>query len=348
MRASSRRVPLLLIVVVLAGCAGQTATGRPTARHVEVRLGYFPNLTHATALYGVAKGIFADRLGDSVTLTPVVFNAGPDAVSALFSDALDATYIGPSPSVNAFSRSNGEAVRVISGATSGGAFLVVRSGIKKPADLRGKKLATPQLGNTQDVALRSWLTDQGFHTDLQGGGDVSILPQPNSQAVEALQVGTIDGAWIPEPYASQAISKAGAHAHVLVDERDLWPNGRYVTTQLIVRTAFLQEHPDLVRALLEAQVEANDAVNVDAAAAQQVVARQLKAITGSDMDPQVLASAWRNLVFTNDPIASSLLTSAQRAHDLGLLDKVSLAGLFDLTLLNEVLADKGEPQVPQP
>ena len=149
------------------------------------------------------------------------------------------------------------------------------------------------------------------------------------QAVEALQAGTIDGAWIPEPYASQAISKAGAHAHVLVDERDLWPNGRYVTTQLIVRTAFLQEHPDLVRALLEAQVEANDAVNVHAAAAQQVVARQLKAITGSDMDPQVLASAWRNLVFTNDPIASSLLTSAQRAHDNGNVVEAESSLLLD-------------------
>jgi NitT/TauT family transport system substrate-binding protein len=343
MRSPPRWV--VLVVVLLAGCAGQTATPPPSAV-VEVRLGYFPNLTHATALYGVAKGLFADRLGENVTLTPTVFNAGPDAVQALFAGALDATYIGPSPTVNAFSRSNGEAVRVISGATSGGAFLVVRAGIKSAADLRGAKLATPQRGNTQDVALRAWLADQGIHTDLHGGGDVSILPQPNAQAVEALQAGTIDGAWIPEPYASQAISKAGVH--VLVDERDLWPNGRYVTTQLIVRTAFLQEHPDLVRALLEAQVEANDAVNTDANAAQQVVAQQLKAITGSDMDRQILASAWHNLVFTNDPIASSLLISAQRARDLGLLDKVSLKGLYDLTLLNQVLAAKGEPQVPQP
>jgi NitT/TauT family transport system substrate-binding protein len=344
MRASSRW--LALVVVLLAGCGGQQATAPPTANRIEVRLGYFPNLTHATALYGVAKGIFAKELGDNVTLTPTIFNAGPDAVTALFAGALDATYIGPSPTINAFSKSNGEAVRVISGATSGGAFLVVRSGIDRPAELRGKKLATPQLGNTQDVALRAWLADRGLHTDLQGGGDVSILPQSNSQAVEALQAGAIDGAWIPEPYASQAISKAGAH--VLVDERDLWPNGRYVTTQLIVRTAFLQAHPDLARALLEAQVEANDAVNADGAAAQQVVAQQLKAITGSAIDPQILASAWQNLVFTNDPIASSLLTSAQRAEKLGLLEDVSLEGLYDLTLLNQVLAEKGESPVPQP
>jgi NitT/TauT family transport system substrate-binding protein len=344
MRASSRW--LALVVLLLAGCAGEQATAPQTANKIEVRLGYFPNLTHATALYGVAKGIFANKLGDNVTLTPTIFNAGPDAVTALFAGALDATYIGPSPTINAFSKSNGEAVRVISGATSGGAFLVVRSGIESPADLRGKKLATPQLGNTQDVALRAWLADKGFRTDLQGGGEVSILPQPNSQAVEALQAGAIDGAWIPEPYASQAISKGGAH--VLVDERDLWPNGRYVTTQLIVRTAFLQEHPDLVRALLEAQVEANDAVNADGAAAQQVVARQLKAITGSAIDPEVLASAWQNLVFTNDPIAASLLTSAQRAEKLGLLEDVSLDGLYDLTLLNQVLAVKEESPVPQP
>ncbi|MDP9250808.1 MAG: ABC transporter substrate-binding protein, partial [Chloroflexota bacterium] len=142
MRASSRWLLLvagLLVAVLLAGCAGQTATAPPTAKNVEVRLGYFPNLTHATALYGVAKGLFANRLGDNVTLTTTIFNAGPDAVTALFSGALDATYMGPSPTVNAFSKSNGEAVRVISGATSGGAFLVVRSGINKPADLRGTK-----------------------------------------------------------------------------------------------------------------------------------------------------------------------------------------------------------------
>jgi NitT/TauT family transport system substrate-binding protein len=337
---------LVLVVVLLAGCGSHQASGPPTTNKIEVRLGYFPNLTHATALYGVAKRIFADKLGDNVTLTPTIFNAGPDAVTALFAGALDATYIGPSPTINAFSKSKGEAVRVISGATSGGAFLVVRSGIDRPADLHGKKLATPQLGNTQDVALRAWLADKGLRTDLQGGGDVSILPQSNSQAVEALQAGAIDGAWIPEPYASQAISKAGAH--VLVDERDLWPNGRYVTTQLIVRTAFLQEHPDLVRALLEAQVEANDAVNADGAAARQVVAQQLRAITGSAIDPQILAGAWENLAFTNDPIASSLLTSAQRAKKLGLLEDVSLEGLYDLTLLNQVLAEKGESPVPQP
>jgi NitT/TauT family transport system substrate-binding protein len=344
MRASSSG--LVLVALLLAGCAGLQASAQPSNEKIEVRLGYFPNLTHATALYGVAKGIFAKELGDDVTLTPTIFNAGPDAVTALFAGALDATYIGPSPTINAFSKSNGEAVRVFSGATSGGAFLVVRSGIESPADLRGKKLATPQLGNTQDVALRAWLADLGFRTDLQGGGDVSILPQSNSQAVEAMQAGAIDGAWIPEPYASQTISTAGAH--VLVDERDLWPNGRYVTTQLIVRTAFMQEHPDLVRALLEAQVEANDAVNADGAVARQVVAKQLRAITGSAVDPQILTSAWQNLVFTNDPIASSLLASAQRAEKLGLLEDVSLYGLYDLTLLNQVLAETGESPVPQP
>jgi NitT/TauT family transport system substrate-binding protein len=336
----------ILLAVVVSGCGLQAASA-PGTEKVEVRLGYFPNLTHATALYGMAKGMFEARLAESnATLKPTLFNAGPDAVEALFGSALDATYIGPGPTLNAFARSHGEAVRVVSGATSGGAFLVVRSGIDSPADLRGTRLATPQLGNTQDIALRAWLANQGYHTDLQGTGDVSILPQSNAQTVEALRAGEIDGAWIPEPYATQAITSAGVH--VLVDERDLWPGGRYVTTQLIVRTAFLQEHPDLVRALLEAQVEANDALNGDAAAAQQVIAEELKSISGVDIDLQILRTAWGNLVFTNDPIASSLVTSAQRAEGLGLLDKVSLDGLYDLGPLNEVLAAAGESPVPQP
>jgi NitT/TauT family transport system substrate-binding protein len=337
----------ILLVLLVSGCGLQAATTPGAADKVEVRLGFFPNLTHATALYGMAKGMFEASLAESnATLRSTIFNAGPDAVEALFAGALDATYIGPGPTINAFARSHGEAVRVVSGATSGGAFLVVRPGIDSPADLRGTRLATPQLGNTQDIALRAWLTDQGYHTDLQGTGDVSILPQSNAQTVESLRAGEIDGAWIPEPYATLAITSAGVH--VLVDERDLWPDGRYVTTELIVRTAFLHEHPDLVSALLAAQVEANDAVNGDAAAAQQVVAQELKSISGVDIDLQILRTAWGNLVFTNDPIASSLLASATRAEQLGLLDQVSLDGLYDLDPLNEVLAAAGESPVPQP
>ena len=209
-----------------------------SAEPVELRLGYFPNVTHATALAGIKQGFFEEALPDNVTLTTTPFNAGPEAVEAIFSGGLDASFIGPNPAINAFARSKGEAIRIVSGATSGGAYLVVKPEITSAAQLKGKKLATPQLGNTQDVALRAWLKEQGLSSDAQGGGDVSILPQPNAQTLDTFRSGDIDGAWVPEPWATRLVQEGGGT--VLVDERDLWPDGQYVTTHLVVTPTFLE------------------------------------------------------------------------------------------------------------
>ena len=184
----------------------------------------------------------------NITVTP--FNSGTPAVEAILTDSIDITYIGPNPAINAFAKTNGEAVRVISGSTSGGAFLVVKPEITSAADLKGKKIASPSLGNTQDVALRSWLKGQGLTTDTAGGGDVSIVPQENAQTLETFQAGTIDGAWVPEPWATRLIQDGGAK--VLVDERDLWPDGKYVTTHLLVATKFLDANPEVVKRILAA------------------------------------------------------------------------------------------------
>ena len=231
----------LLAAVTLAGCGSgasdkkEAGSVTKTGEKVTLRLGYFNNITHAPAIVGLEKGIFADKLGAGVTLSPSVFNAGPAAVEAVFSGAIDATFVGPNPAINAYAKSNGQAVRIVSGATSGGAFLIVNPSITKAADLKGKKIASPQLGNTQDVALRSWLKDQGLKTDTQGGGDVNIVPQDNAQALEAFKAGTIAGAWEPEPWATRMVQEG--KGKVLVDEKTLWPGGRFVTTQLMVRTA---------------------------------------------------------------------------------------------------------------
>src|SRR6185436_13782718 len=213
--------------------------------------------------------------------------AGPEATEALFSNAIDATFIGPNPAINAFIKSGGQAIRIVSGATSGGAFLVVKDGINSPADLRGKKVGTPQLGNTQDVALRSWLKDQGMTTDTSGGGDVSITPQSNSVNLQTFMSGELDGAWVPEPWATQMIKAGG---HVLVDERTLWPEGKYVTTHLIVTTTFLQAHPDVVKNLIKGELAATDYVNGNATAAQGTVSNEITRITGSSIAPDVLAT----------------------------------------------------------
>src|SRR6187455_1874179 len=177
-----RRIVATAVAGILFAACGASAS--PTTTPVTLRLGYFPNVTHATAIVGVANGNFAQALGSAATLEPHTFNAGPEATEALFSNAIDATFIGPNPAINAFIKSSGAAIRIVSGATSGGAFLVVKDGINSAADLRGKKIASPQLGNTQDVALRSWLAGQGLATDAQGGGDVSVVPQANSQTLQ--------------------------------------------------------------------------------------------------------------------------------------------------------------------
>jgi NitT/TauT family transport system substrate-binding protein len=307
-----------------------------------VRLGYFPNVTHATAIVGVESGIFKTALGAN-SLEVKTFNAGPAAVEALFSGAIDATYIGPNPTVNAHAQSGGEAIRIISGATSGGALLIVKPSIGSPADLKGKKLATPQRGGTQDVALRAWLKANGLKADLAGGGDVSVLPQENAQTLETFRAGQIDGAWVPEPWATRLIQEGGGK--VLVDERTLWPEGKFVTTHLVVRTKFLKEHPDAVRRLVEGQVQANELVNSSPAEAQRMVNAGIATVTGKGLSDAVLQASWKTIEFTNDPIATSLTTSADHAHDVGLLDKVNLKGIYDLSILNQVLKTANQPEV---
>jgi NitT/TauT family transport system substrate-binding protein len=324
----------------LVACGGSSASG--SKGPVTLRLGYFPNLTHATPIVGVNKGFFADKLGSNVKLDTKTFNAGPEAVEALFSGAIDATYVGPNPTVNAWQKSKGQAIKVVAGAASGGVEFVVKPTINGPADLKGKKIATPQLGNTQDVALRYWLKQHGLNTTKEGGGDVSILPQANADTVTSFSTGAIDGAWIPEPYASRLVKAGGK---VLVDERDLWPGGKFVITNLIVSTKFLKAHRDVVKNLIAGQVEANEFINASPDQAQQVVNTTIGQLSGKAPDAKQTADAWKTLTFLNDPLSSTLRDGAKHAQDVGLLDPVDLKGIYDLSPLNEVLKAKGAPEV---
>ncbi len=312
---------------------------------VTLRLAFFPNLTHAPALVGVGKGIFTEKLGSGVKLETKSFNAGPAEIEALFSGAVDIGYIGPNPTINGFSQSHGEALRVISGAASGGAALVVKPSINSPADLKGKLLATPQLGNTQDVALRYWLQQNGLTATKEGGGDVAIKPQENADTLTTFQSGAIDGAWVPEPWVARLVAAGGK---VLVDEKTLWPDGKYILTNIIVRKKFLDAHPDVVKKFLAGQVAANDYIHANVAESQQAVSDQIGKLTGKPLDIKLIQKAWPSLEFTNDPVASSLLTGAKHAEKVGLLQPTKLDGLYDLTLLNEVLKADGSAEVPQP
>ncbi|HKW07379.1 MAG TPA: ABC transporter substrate-binding protein [Candidatus Dormibacteraeota bacterium] len=215
---------LIALLALVAACGTSAQSAAPSDNGpLTLRLGYFPNLTHAPAMAGLSKGFFASSLGGDVTLETHTFNAGGDAVTAILSGSIDASFVGPNPTTNAFAQSHGEAIRVVAGATSGGALLVVKPSITSTAELKGKRIADPQLGGTQDVALRWFLKSNGLHSDTAGGGDVSILPQDNSQTLTAFKQGQIDGAWVPEPWASRLVVEG--HGKVLVDERDLWPQG---------------------------------------------------------------------------------------------------------------------------
>ncbi len=335
-----RLLPFLLAAALLASCGDSSSEqGQET-----LRLGYFPNVTHATAIVGVDSGLIPDALGPDVVLETTYFNSGTEAIQALFAGAIDASYIGPNPAINGFAQSDGAALRIIAGATSGGAFLVVRPGIETPGDLVGTTLATPSLGNTQDVALRAWLAAQGLAADTTGGGDVSIRPQSNADTLRAFQTGDIDGAWEPEPWATRLILEAAGI--VLVDERDLWPDGEFVTTHLIVRTQLLEENPDLVRRLLQGHLAATGFVNENPDEARRITNDGIEAITGYRLGDDVIAAAWENLTFTWDPIADSLQGSADHAVAVGLLDPLDLAGIYALDLLNDLLSEQGIKKVP--
>jgi NitT/TauT family transport system substrate-binding protein len=309
-----------------------------------LRLGYFPNLTHATAIVADTEGFFTKHLG-ATKLTVSTFNAGPAAIEALKSGAIDATYVGPGPATNAFINSGGQALTVVAGAATGGTSLVVQPTISTASDLRGKKVSSPQLGNTQDIALRYWLKGQGFKTDLQGGGDVFVLPQENAQIVDSFKQKLIAGAWVPEPYATRLVQAGGK---VLVDERDLWPQKKFAITLLAVRTDFLKAHPDTVRALLAGDLDATELIAKDPATAQRDVADLIAKISGKPLKASVIAAAWKQLEFTADPVTSSLLLGAQHAHEVGVLKKApKLDKLVDLRLLNELLKDRGKAQIAQ-
>jgi NitT/TauT family transport system substrate-binding protein len=315
-----------------------TASGGAT----KLRLGYFPNITHAPALVGIQNNIFKEKLGD-IALETKTFNAGPSAIEALFSGAIDATYIGPNPAITGWAQSKGSALHIIAGTTSGGAGLVVKPEINTPQDLKGRKIASPQLGNTQDVALRYWLNEQGFKTDTNGGGDVSVLPTPNAEIVTAFAAGALDGAWVPEPFLSRLIVEN--KGKLLKDEKEEWPGGAFVTTHLIVGKKFLDENPDAVKKLLTGHLAAVDHINGNRGAAAKAANAQIEALSGKPLKDAILNAAFDNLTFTVDPIAPSLYGSARHAEEIGLLKPVDLSGIYRLELLNGLLKAAGKPEV---
>src|ERR687890_527571 len=267
-----------------------------------VRIGYFPNINHAQAVIGLGRGDFQKALGDNVEVKTQIFNAGPAAIEALFANQIDVTYVGPNPAINGYVQSNGEALRIISGAASGGAVFVVRndSGINSPQDLANKKFATPELGNTQDIALRNYLLDNGLNT-IENGGNVEVLTVKNPDIVTLFVTKQIDGAWVPEPWGETLVKEGGGR--IFVDERELWPpEGKFVTANIIVRPDYLQNNPDVIKKLLEAHIDVTNWISSNKTAAIEPFNVELQKLTGKTLTEDILNASLSRIDFTYDPI----------------------------------------------
>jgi NitT/TauT family transport system substrate-binding protein len=319
---------------VLAGLAlvfGRSSNGSGAGAGQEtLRLGYFPNVTHAPGVVGTARGEFQKALGAKTVVDTKVFNAGPEEMEALLAGAIDVGYVGPSPAINTFLKSDGRALKILAGACEGGAALIARDGttITSIRDLSGKRVAVPQLGGTQDVSLRHFLAAEGLHPK-EKGGDVEILPVQNPDILALFLKGQLDAAWVPEPWATRLLHQA--HARLVVDERDLWPDKRFTTTVLVVRKAYLEQHPQQVAAILQAHLRTIAWLRQNPDDAQTLVNSELKRLTGKALPSDVLKEAWSRVAFTADPNRANIQAFVQAAADAGYLppNGVNVAQLIE-------------------
>ncbi|MFH9136764.1 aliphatic sulfonate ABC transporter substrate-binding protein [Streptomyces sp. NPDC017524] len=351
--AAVAALPLLALAATACGYGSQAKDDGAEKANVSakgeklssdtVKIGYFPNLTHATALVGIQEGTIQKELGGT-RVESTTFNAGPSEIEALNAGSIDIGFIGPSPSINGFSKSRGKGLRIISGSASGGVKLVVNPDkIKTPDDLKGKKIATPQVGNTQDVAFLNWISEKGWKVDAQSGkGDVSVVRSDNKVTPDAYRSGDLDGAWVPEPTASKLVSEG---AKVLLDEKDLWPDKKFVITNIIVSQKFLDEHPDVVEAVLKGSVATNKWINANPEEAKASANEALENLSGKPLPEEILDPAWESIEVTDDPLAGTLKTQAGYAVKSGLLKEPDLRGIYDLGPLNKILKAEGRPEV---
>lgn len=351
--AAATALPLLAVALTACGYGSEAKDDESKKPDVAadakklstdtVRIGYFPNLTHATALVGDQEGIFQKELGGT-RLKTSQFNAGPSEIEALNATSIDIGFIGPSPSINGFAKSEGKSLRIVGGSASGGVKLVVDpKKIKTLDDLKGKRIATPQLGNTQDVAFLNWISEKGWKVDAQSGkGDVSVVRTDNKVTPDAYKSGSIDGAWVPEPTASELVAEG---AEELLDESTLWPDNMFVITNIIVSQKFLSEHPDVVEAVLRGSVKTNAWINTNPDKAKASANAALEKLTGKALPADIINPAWKSIRITDDPLAATLDAEAEHAVKAGLLEKPDLTGIYDLKPLNKVMQAAGRPEV---
>ena len=350
-RQTTIKLSIILAAIVIAAAAitpikplvfAQTGSNSNSVK--TLRIGYFPNINHAQAVIGLGNGDFQKALGNNVKVQTTVFNAGPSTIEALLAKRIDVTYVGPNPAINGYVVSDEKDLKIIAGASSGGASFVVRkdAGINSPKDLAGKRLASPELGNTQDIALRSYLLENGLKTTDQGGS-VVLTPVSNPDILTLFLKRQLDGAWVPEPWATRLVNEA--NGRIFLDERSIWPDGKFVTANIAVSTDYLKNNQDVISKLLAAHVNETLWINNHKDQAVQAFNTRVKKLTGKSIPQDELKQAFSRIDFTYDPIKLSLFQSANNAYNLGLLAKgkphPDLSGIFDLTILDHVLKSKG-------
>lgn len=314
----------------------QRSAVKQPVREKVVRVGYFPNITHAQAIIGLVQGTFQKHLGKNIQIETKVFNAGPSEMEALFAGSIDIGYIGPGPAINGYVKSDGQEVRIVSGAALGGASLVVQPDIASAFSsigsqaLQGTKIASPQQGNTQDLSLRHYLSAAGLKKST------TIIPVANADQVPLFQKKEIDGAWAPEPWATILTTEAGGKR--IIDERSLWQDGAFSTTVVIVRKKFLQEEREIVRSWLQAHEEVTKWITDHPQEARLTVNEGLGKLTSKKIQTNVLDDAWSRLSFSTDPAMSSIASFSAWARDEGFIGASTgqIDGIFDLSILHEI------------
>ncbi|MHB9093581.1 MAG: aliphatic sulfonate ABC transporter substrate-binding protein [Eubacteriales bacterium] len=327
------------LLVVAAGCGSKQNEGEKTGKTV-IRVGYFPNMTHAQALVGLSDGTFQKALGDGVTIEEHTFNAGPSEIEALLAGEIDLGYIGPVPAINGYVKSKGQ-LRIIAGAADAGAVLVARSGvsIKDIKDLDGKKVAIPQLGNTQDISMRNLLSQANLK-DAAKGGTVTVIPAENPDILTLIAKGDVDAALVPEPWGSRLVKQAGAS--IVLDANQVWRDGKYTTAVVIVSTKFLNDHPDLVEKWLVAHIDITERINSNKEGSKTVINNQIKKLTKKSLPEDVLNSSFKRIVVTYNPETESVKEFVQLSVDNGYIKgDPDISTLFDLAIINKALKQKG-------
>ncbi len=304
----------LVASVFFAGCSKNESDGKTV-----LRVGHFPNITHAQALVAhqlsrQGKGWFEERLGPDVRIEWFTFNAGPSAMESIFADAIDLTYVGPNPAINAFARSGGKDIRIVAGSADGGAALVVdpKLGLSKPEDFKGKRIGTPQFANTQDVACRAWLIKNGMQI-TQTGGDAFVVPTSNPEQLNLFSTGKLDAVWTVEPWVSRLELQGGGK--VFLEQTDT------VTTVVATGVKALNKHPELIKKFVQAHKELTEWINANPEQAQELCIKEIEAITRGKMDPELVRHAWKRIIFTSKLNRPSLEDFVDQAHACGFLEE---------------------------